>query len=56
VRAIAPDIIALGYDQKTYSTAKLKSALKSLGLTPEIIRLWAYEPRLYKSSLLRKKL
>lgn len=46
-----PDIIALGYDQKAYVRG-LKAALAQRGLTPRIVRLKAFQPGVYKSSLL----
>ncbi len=46
-----PDIIALGYDQTSF-TERLQQQLNSLGLNPEIIRLPAFQPEVYKSSKL----
>jgi FAD synthetase len=46
-----PDIIALGYDQTAYVLG-LRSALKKAGLVPKIIRLKAYKPHKYKTSLI----
>ncbi len=47
-----PKIIALGYDQKAY-VANLKQALDKRGLAVKIIRLKAYKPNLYKTSLIK---
>ena len=47
-----PDIIALGYDQNSF-TKNLKQELKKRNLNPKIIRLKSYYPEKYKSSLLR---
>lgn len=46
-----PDVICLGYDQ-TFFTENLKEKLAQLGLKPEIVRIGAYMPELYKSSRL----
>jgi len=48
-----PDIIALGYDQMTF-TKNLKSELAKRNLKPVIKRLKAYQPHKYKSSLINK--
>lgn len=50
-----PDIIALGYDQITFSITKLKSLLQAKKLQPKIIRLKSFQPKKYKTSLLNKK-
>ncbi len=52
---IQPNIIALGFDQKTFTPAELKTKLKKIKLTPKIIRLKSFQPEKYKSSLLLKK-
>lgn len=52
---INPDIICLGYDQK-YLTKNLKVDLKHFGLKTKVIRLGAYKPHLYKSSLMVSKI
>lgn len=44
-----PDIIALGYDQKSYV------AINQLQKIARVVRLKAYKPRTYKSSYLRNK-
>ncbi|MFA6553149.1 MAG: adenylyltransferase/cytidyltransferase family protein [Patescibacteria group bacterium] len=48
-----PDIIGLGYDQHIF-TKNLRTELKKRGLTPRIMRLRAFKPRQYKSSILKK--
>jgi FAD synthetase len=48
-----PQIIALGYDQKSY-TKNLKSQLNKLGLSVKIFRLRPYRPNIYKSSIIKK--
>src|SRR3989344_4823703 len=42
-----PDIIALGYDQKAY-VRHLKFALKKEGLSPQLVRLRPFWPKVYK--------
>ena len=48
-----PDIIGLGYDQKTY-TKSLKNDLKNKNLQVEIIRLKPYKPKIFKNHLIKK--
>ena len=56
IRDFKPDVICLGYDQKQ-SVPELRQKLDALGLDrTKIIRLEAYEPEKYKSSILRKQL
>ncbi|EKE18597.1 MAG: hypothetical protein ACD_9C00288G0006 [uncultured bacterium] len=53
VREYKPDVICLGYDQKQ-SIPELRRKLAESGLgRTQIIRLEAYKPEIYKSSLLR---
>ena len=47
----SPDIIALGYDQKTY-VKNLKKDLKNKGLLVKVIRLKPYKEKIYKNHLL----
>ncbi|MFH1546203.1 MAG: adenylyltransferase/cytidyltransferase family protein [Patescibacteria group bacterium] len=56
VEKIQPDVIALGFDQKTFSITELKTNLKKRNLAPQIIRLKSFQPKKFKSSLLRKKI
>lgn len=49
-----PGIICLGYDQ-TFFTENVKERLRQRGLNVEVVRLPAYKPEIYKSSLLREK-
>lgn len=49
-----PQIICLGYDQ-TFFTDKIKEKLRQRGLDVEVVRMPAYKPEVYKSSLLREK-
>ena len=46
-----PNIIALGYDQGAY-IKNLKQILKTKGLEVRVVRLKAYKPKAYKSSLI----
>ena len=50
----APRFIALGYDQKNY-IRNLGKSLKKIGLGTKIVRLKAYRPHLYKSSIMKHK-
>ena len=54
IKKYRPDIIALGYDQ-TYFTERLAAELKKLKLKTKIIRLKAYKPLIYKTSILKSK-
>lgn len=48
-----PEIIALGYDQTAY-IKNLKPLLAQKGLKVKIVKLKAYYPKIYKSSLVAK--
>lgn len=54
IKKLKPAIIALGYDQKAY-TSNLKTQLKRLGLSVKVVRLLAFKPEKFKSSLINKK-
>jgi cytidyltransferase-like protein len=47
-----PDVICLGYDQNSF-TASLQEKLKKRGLSPKIVRVSAFMPELYKSSVIK---
>jgi len=49
-----PDVVCLGYDQKTVPEERLKNEFQKLGLKAEIIRAKPYKPEIYKSSKLEK--
>lgn len=51
---IQPDIIALGYDQETFTPARLKAELGKRGLSPRIVRLKPFCPHKFKSSILAR--
>ena len=53
IKKYKPDVIALGYDQKSFSEG-LKEKLKELKLKTKIVRLKAYQPQIFKSSKLQK--
>ena len=60
-----PDIIALGYDQKNYvkkaevrskkKEEELKIELQKHNINARVIRLKAFNPKKFKSSIIRKK-
>lgn len=50
-----PDIICLGYDQDSF-TKNLKDKIETFSLEIEIIRLSAYKPNIFKSSIIKNKI
>lgn len=50
-----PQVICLGYDQ-SFFTDKIKEKLQQRGLDVEVVRLPAYKPDVYKSSLIREQM
>jgi FAD synthetase len=52
---LKPQIIALGYDQKAYVNNLAKDLLQK-GLKVKVLRLKAYKPHVYKSSLIKVKI
>ncbi len=54
IERIKPDVICLGYDQKV-SIPKLRNELKKRNVKARVIRLKAYKPRIYKSSILKRQ-
>jgi len=50
-----PNIICLGYDQKSFITKGLREKLAKRGLTPEIKIMEPFKPETYKSSIMKKK-
>ncbi len=50
---VEPDVICLGYDQEAF-TEKLSEVCRARGLSAEIVRLPAFHPELYKSSILNR--
>jgi len=55
LQRIRPDVICLGYDQRPPMASGLGQAADALEKDVRIIRLRAYQPKRYKSSLLRRK-
>ena len=51
---VRPDVICLGYDQPASEKA-IEEACSRIGLSAKIVRIGAYEPHIYKSSLLNKR-
>lgn len=49
-----PDIICLGYDQKSF-TDNLKEKIKEFKLDTKIVRLKSFKPEKYKSSLINQE-
>lgn len=54
IKQIQPDIIALGYDQNSF-TANLAVELKEMDIVAEIVRLEPFGPEKYHSSVIKKK-
>lgn len=50
-----PDIIALGYDQNSY-TEELEDKIKEFGFKTKVVRLKPFKPEKYKSSKLKLRL
>lgn len=48
-----PDIICLGYDQKTIDENKLKEELEKRNVKSRIVRCKPFKPEVYKSSKIR---
>lgn len=53
IKKIKPDIIALGYDQNSFSK-NLSEELKKIGLTAKKVRLEPYKSDIFKSSFINK--
>ena len=49
-----PSVLCLGYDQTSF-TENIREKLRDRGLSVDVVRLPAYLPDVYKSSLLRKR-
>lgn len=54
IKKFKPDVIALGYDQFAF-TYNLQKTIIDLGLNTEIVRTQAYEPKTFKSSIIKKE-
>lgn len=55
IRRMKPNVICLGYDQEVF-TRHLRLELKRRGIRCRVVRLRAYRPDQFKSSLLRRSL
>lgn len=53
ISELAPDIIALGYDQEGVYVERLQEKLLAAGVAARIARISSLEPGTYKTSLLR---
>ncbi len=54
VEKYSPDVIALGYDQKSVSQQDVQKKLDKLGLKTRIIKLKNFKGKFHKSSMLKK--
>ena len=54
IREINPDVICLGYDQKTF-TENLPKELEKMSLSTKIYRMKPYKPKEYHSIILDNK-
>ena len=54
IKRVAPDIIALGYDQKGEYVNDLEDDLARAGMVTKVVRLKAHQPEEYKTSKLQK--
>ncbi len=54
VDSVKPDVICLGYDQKTF-VEQLEKHLKETGLNAKILRINPYKPNIYHSTRFRKE-
>ena len=52
VKEFSPDVICLGYDQKTVDEGKLKLELEKRNLKAKVVRAKPYKEDVYKSSKL----
>jgi glycerol-3-phosphate cytidylyltransferase-like family protein len=54
IKAAAPDIIALGYDQMGEYVETLDRDLVAAGIAAKVVRLAGFRPDIYKTSKLQK--
>lgn len=54
IEKVKPDVICLGYDQKTQKQ-EVEDELKKRGIKADVIRISPYMPHMYKSSKLAGK-
>jgi FAD synthetase len=50
-----PDVICLGYDQKSFISSNLQEELAIRGLAARIVHIGSYKPELFKSSIIKDK-
>lgn len=55
IEALKPDVICLGYDQRTF-VDQLPNELQKRGISADIIRLKPFKPERYKSSKIKAHL
>ncbi len=55
VEKVAPDVVALGYDQG-HDEQELRAAFDGRGIKARIVRLAAYMPEIYKSSKIKENI
>lgn len=55
IRAAAPEVIALGYDQEGEFVDHLERDLAAAGLFPRVVRLQALRPDVYKTSKIARR-
>lgn len=53
IQKLKPEILVLGYDQENF-TKKIRQKLKKRKLKTRVVRLTAFQPQKYKSSILKK--
>ncbi len=51
---VRPDVVALGYDQKNF-TRHIKTELRRRRLNSRVVRIDAYRPEQYKTSIIKKR-
>jgi len=54
IEIVKPDVICIGYDQESF-TNDLGEEMRKRGLKGKVIKMKAFEPEKYKSSILRAK-
>ncbi len=55
IKNVKPEVIVLGYDQHVF-TEKLEEKIKEFELPTEIVRIKAYKPQTYKSTIAKSKI
>jgi FAD synthetase len=52
IKEVRPDVLCLGYDQRSF-TDGLQERLEGMGIKAKIVRLKAYKPNKFKTSLIK---